>query len=762
MPIRTASELVKQPKISFKDSMVLEELEDMLISVNNDRESYLREELKPLKDAIFAVRKQSGTYVELDGHLEKLNKLEEFLVGGEGMANYTRILSDLSRKHPDQSREYEDTLDKGIMILSNYLGLGIKQEELTKKINAKGVDPSRLTIRINTKQVDKKDMLMAERAKGKTFMEPGSYGYNHVSRMKEDITKVIDDLRKPDVKSLEGGKNSALSELQAKIPENERKELADNLEKFKNAVEVLQSKDPSEPEVSNALKTVRDFNEYLTKGINGSNYQRYLTAGMKEGRFVNGLQSLESVLVNGLDIEKVKKAKGYTVVEAKADEWIKNWQRQMKKRPDAFTVGSKETKMFLAKIMATRMLVNSVRGQGDAFEKKVTNLDIERKAEELMQNKTFADFINKIGDNKKGLEQAGKAIAKGHCGGLDDALKNYMLRLPAGQLSNDKALIRYMPKVIDRIEVLQERAKARVNSPVGRGEIPKTEIAEIYALRSMIRTQGGKKELLNVSIPTDRSLTELTARNRNDEYFNGAFKPADMDLLFKGHGGEFAQRELKSEKIKPGSPLWVSMNTGREEMIGDLYNLDLGTRTGRSRYLQLKALMIQQKLEDAIAKNPNSKETQELCGQVADILLEGCALEQNYIENKENFPGAADEKLDKMDLVRVGLLKERLNTPEVKEEMFENKPEQYLFELKNFTSFKIKPTRSIQILMKAHNGEISWSAEEGMNRKLSPKQIAKIQQEVMNETGAKPEDLADLPKMDGKGGPKVVHGGPVK
>jgi len=122
----------------------------------------------------------------------------------------------------------------------------------------------------------------------------------------------------------------------------------------------------------------------------------------------------------------------------------------------------------------------------------------------------------------------------------------------------------------------------------------------------------------------------------------------------------------------------------------------------------------------------------------------------------------ADQKVhDKMDLKRVELLKERLNTPAVKEEIFENDPKKYLFELKEFTARK-KPAFAINALMNAHNAEISWSPEEALNRPLSPKQVARIKQEVMNETGAKPEDLADLPKQGGKEGQKVVHGGPKK
>ena len=113
--------------------------------------------------------------------------------------------------------------------------------------------------------------------------------------------------------------------------------------------------------------------------------------------------------------------------------------------------------------MAARMLANSKRGKAKRLkETRLTEEQIKAKAKELMENGLFGRFIQSLRDNGQKRAKAEAAVGAGHCGGLDDMFKDFLLKLPAGELKNEKLLDRYMPTAKDRIAELQRSRSVRI------------------------------------------------------------------------------------------------------------------------------------------------------------------------------------------------------------------------------------------------------------------------------------------------------------
>lgn len=102
----------------------------------------------------------------------------------------------------------------------------------------------------------------------------------------------------------------------------------------------------------------------------------------------------------------------------------------------------------------------------------------------------------KLNDDPKAMEKAVSAAKSGHGGALDDLFRKHVKELPAGSLSNNPLLARYMPTVKERIEFLQ------THLPEDTGKVDKY-VAEIIALRNLVHAERGKKSSLDKPIPTD-------------------------------------------------------------------------------------------------------------------------------------------------------------------------------------------------------------------------------------------------------------------
>ena len=124
------------------------------------------------------------------------------------------------------------------------------------------------------------------------------------------------------------------------------------------------------------------------------------------------------------------------------------------------------------------------------------NTDNRIVSNELLENPTFLGFLEK-NDNSMS-----KLISdRGHDENMEDMFRDYLLKLPAGELKNDSILNRFMPGAVDRIEELQRQA--RESSDKKKWE---DCIAETMVIRSMVGTQRNQKKLLSVRIPTNANL----------------------------------------------------------------------------------------------------------------------------------------------------------------------------------------------------------------------------------------------------------------
>ena len=175
-----------------------------------------------------------------------------------------------------------------------------------------------------------------------------------------------------------------------------------------------------------------------------------------------------------------------------AARWIEDWKRQ------AAAESKKEDypAAYYAKIMAARMLANSKRGKAKRLkDTRLTEEQIEAKAKELRENGLFGRFIQSLRDNGQKRAKAEAAVGAGHCGGLDDMFKEFLLKLPAGELKNEKLLNRYMPTAKDRIEELQQQVELKqkkISTPVRR-RLRRSRSSATWPMRNGIRKAAWRR-----------------------------------------------------------------------------------------------------------------------------------------------------------------------------------------------------------------------------------------------------------------------------
>ena len=246
------------------------------------------------------------------------------------------------------------------------------------------------------------------------------------------------------------------------------------------------------------------------------------------------------------------------------------------------------------KIMAARMLADSVRGKRDRLDSKlITEEDVNKKAAELKNKALMNDFLEKLKGNPELMEKAVSAAKKGHGGGLDDLFKDYIKNLPAAGFKNQKGLERFMPSGLVRIDVLKEKAKELIEKEKDLSEksseyqhildinqdlknskgykeyedklkSTKSDLAnlslekrkimlEITEIRNVMQAGKGKKSLLDKPIPTADVRIDETLRDsvrakytkEQEDFFNAHF----LDCL-EGHGGQMIENLRNDLKEK--------------------------------------------------------------------------------------------------------------------------------------------------------------------------------------------------------------------
>lgn len=271
--------------------------------------------------------------------------------------------------------------------------------------------------------------------------------------------------------------------------------------------------------------------------------------------------------------ETWKKQMGFDRNEEKtAQEWIeretglfkkKKWDRLELtdgKIPEDFAKSC-------ARIMAARMLTDAKRGKKSSLGTSMLWDTLDKKADELMEDSTFQNFMKRACEDPEFAEKIQKAVGKGHAGGLEDAFKEYVRELPPGELDNKPILKRYMPTAKERIESLQVQARNAAenhktalipNDKQMYAMSMKRAAAEIIQLRNMAKAEWGRKKSVDKPIPVqgqregEPEVPDLKGEVRalaGNKAMEGVLLRQDVqELLGKGHGG------LMAEQIRKAAP----------------------------------------------------------------------------------------------------------------------------------------------------------------------------------------------------------------
>ena len=299
-----------------------------------------------------------------------------------------------------------------------------------------------------------------------------------------------------------------------------------------------------------------------------------------------------------------------------AARWIEDWKRQ------AAAESKKEDypAAYYAKIMAARMLANSKRGKAKRLkETQLTEEQIEAKAKELAENELFGRFIQSLRDNGQKRAKAEAAVGAGHCGGLDDMFKEFLLKLPAGELKNEKLLNRYMPTAKDRIEELQQQVELKRKKNINACQ---KEAAEITVLRNLAHAERYTKSSLAKKIPTkpESTLDGQTKTLAESSLFTdtlGALGDREMrNLVREGHGGALVDELRLRNK--------ASLETSPE--VTELLNEN--TVGGRLKTIRRDAEELNERLEEAeFEYDDDSPEVAELMQESKGLFAEYLALD---------------------------------------------------------------------------------------------------------------------------------------
>ena len=296
-----------------------------------------------------------------------------------------------------------------------------------------------------------------------------------------------------------------------------------------------------------------------------------------------------------------------------ANVWIDCFKEDVKK-------GFISERESAARILAVRILSDSVRGNLSTLKKPIKGKDIIKVADELGSNDVFATFINSIE-----TEEVGNLLKKrGHGGVFEDKFKEYILNLPAGDLENDKILDRFMPRVIDRIDVLKKQVKNK--EP---GEAWNYQIAETIILRGLIGAQRDNKKLLYAKIPTNTNLAGEACSLATSEHFCNICDTQKVKSDFlEGHGGLMIENLSKAQT-----------DTDEKEALKEagIYF----TASHRYNELKYRAMDLAEELREEIQRDPKSEETKSCCEEVRELLAEVIAMSSLMNQKDHRNPVAA-------------------------------------------------------------------------------------------------------------------------
>lgn len=293
---------------------------------------------------------------------------------------------------------------------------------------------------------------------------------------------------------------------------------------------------------------------------------------------------------------------------AAADRLIEGCMGDVKKQLEK---GEYDT-MTIARIMAARDLAGTTGGSVSQLKVKLQPEAVERKARELAGNAQFKNWLE--GTSAEAMSKA--LSGRTHGGRLDKAFTEYLAERPAGQLSNDKPLARYMPTAKKRIEALIKQNEAGLRATgadhyQSEGLAAKNA-AEIIAIRNRCHVQRGGYGLdkqIPVTDDEKQKLPKLTETLSDD--FLGKHILADAGKTQLGgrtHGGAMLE-SVRKAYANPGGD-WEP-NQSTLEMLSE------GKRGVRMKQLQKEAKQLSAKLKEAVAKEEPVDELMKQCRQNA-------------------------------------------------------------------------------------------------------------------------------------------------
>lgn len=331
-------------------------------------------------------------------------------------------------------------------------------------------------------------------------------------------------------------------------------------------------------------------------------------------------------------------------VEKNAYDWIEGFKE------DNLENGC-DQRLLAARILAARMLVNSIRGDGNSLKVPVNGKDIDRVAYELLNNKDFNTFIN--GMNRTDLTD--KISKFGHGGKLEDTFKEYLLKRPAGELNNDRILDRFMPTAWDRINELKSQAKKKGDDSILK------EITETMVIRRMVGSGRNTPDKLKVKIPTVSSLRE--------QVFNITFLEGLQELGYQdnvkidfrdGHGGQMMmnmynsiidspERKMLNEVKEPGTVDYkfkalqeeAGAIIGRLETEPELDSDEYKVLTDAAKEIVAQAIVISDAVSRKEKGNPNADNLNKQAPSDVEIQRGMEGLVKNQIFNDILFPDNA-------------------------------------------------------------------------------------------------------------------------
>ncbi|MBR0133343.1 MAG: hypothetical protein IJM14_09735 [Lachnospiraceae bacterium] len=655
MPLLTREELLK--KGQYPDNKGANILIAGLRNINEDENAELGGKLGEYIKAISTIVNY-GNYKnkKYDKSIEEALKVlegdpdpkkgkkgfAEFLASGEGKTVYQSIINDgVSR---GLSKE---ELDKSLKNFSDYVGMGLnlqaiwdKQKEFDNAIVIDENAPVEGIIDFKLKT-----------SKGSNFTKKGA-DRNNVKGMLDILSDAKGTLED------EITEYEKKQQLHRHISDEEKekhedtKKCLEGVKKYHSAINSLYNNTDSAitDEVRDAdIKRLKDMQGFLEDGFYQTNFKKIIDAAAKnnpnfkadtiENKFNKGIESFEKTMKFGLDTSKAtaikpeykaihdKREKERAALEKakntryKASTWIENMKPLFDKKNIAETRKQEgyPEKLF-AKIMAARLIAESDRGYVDKLDStKISQYNLEKKTEEILKKPgMLSDFFTKMKNDPKMLAKAEKAAATGHGGGLDDMFKDYLKKLPAGELQNDKLFERYMPTAKARIEALQTQAKGLLAKNVQ----PYECAAEILALRNMVKAERKEKSSLDVKIPTDgRNLAEDVKKMAKNDFFKQvAGSKSAMDQIGSGHGGAMINEQRK-----------VSAKIMHYDVADTLKEVNAGTYDGRMKLIAEEAKLIKDKLEAAKRSNAD---TEDICKAGRDLINETMAM-NHYIEKNK-------------------------------------------------------------------------------------------------------------------------------